>query len=123
MCQMLLQNATAILLQNATVITKCDVYYKFPQYNDYFVSLLSEFQCGFRQDFNAQQRVLVWIEKLRKIKYRRGAFAAGLTVLKDFDCIPHGLLIAKLGAFGFNKKVTYFYQLVLRTENKKPTLG
>ena len=26
--QMLLENATAILFQNATVITKCDVYYK-----------------------------------------------------------------------------------------------
>ena len=29
----LLQNAT-ILLQNATVITKCDVYYKLRQYTD-----------------------------------------------------------------------------------------
>ena len=29
----LLQNAT-ILLQNATVITKCDVYYKLRQYKD-----------------------------------------------------------------------------------------
>ena len=28
----LLQNAT-VLLQNATIITKCDVYYKLRQYN------------------------------------------------------------------------------------------
>ena len=29
----LLQNASGFLLQNATVITKCDVYYKLRQYN------------------------------------------------------------------------------------------
>ena len=47
MCQILLKNTTAILfevwpllqiaailLQNATVITKCDVYYKSWQYNE-----------------------------------------------------------------------------------------
>ena len=32
MRQILLQNATAILLQNATGITKCEVYYKLQQY-------------------------------------------------------------------------------------------
>ena len=32
----LLQNATT-LLQNATVITKCDVYYKLRQYNNMVV--------------------------------------------------------------------------------------
>ena len=29
----LLENASGFLLQNATVLTKCDVYYKFRQYN------------------------------------------------------------------------------------------
>ena len=31
---MLLQSAAAILLQNATVFTKCNVYYKLQQYNE-----------------------------------------------------------------------------------------
>ena len=33
MREILLQNATAILLQNAAVIAKCDIYYKLRQYN------------------------------------------------------------------------------------------
>ena len=36
MRQILLENAT-VLLQNAAVITKYDVYYKLRQYNVYFV--------------------------------------------------------------------------------------
>ena len=72
--------------------------------NDYFVNLLSKFQCGYRQDFSAQQCVFILIEKLRKIRDQRGVFSAGLTdVLNDFDGIPHGLLTAKLGSFGFDK--------------------
>ena len=43
--------------------------------------------------------------KKKKIGDNRGVFAAVITDLfKAFDCIPHGLLIAKLNAFGFDKK-------------------
>ena len=49
--------------------------------------------------------MLFLIGKLRKIRDQRVAFAKGLTdVLKDFVCIPDGLLIAKLGPFGIDKK-------------------
>ena len=75
------------------------------QINDYFESLLSKFQCGFRQEFGAQHCLLVMVEKLKKIRDNKGVFAAVLTDLsKGFDCIPHGLLIVKLNAFGFDKK-------------------
>ena len=71
--------------------------------NKYFESLLSQFQCGFKQGFSAQNCLLVMVEKIKKIRDNKGVFAAVLTDLsKAFDCIPHGLLIAKLNAFGFN---------------------
>ena len=36
------------------------------QINKYFESLLSEFQCGFRQGFSAQHCLLVVVEKMEK---------------------------------------------------------
>ena len=53
---------------------------------------------------------------MKKNRDNKGVFDAVLTDLfKAFGCIPHGLLIAKLNAFGFDKKSlsfisTYFYK-------------
>ena len=63
------------------------------QLNEYFANFLSKYQCGFRQRFSTQHRLLVMIEKLTKIRDEKGAFAAVLTDLsKAFDCIPHNYL-------------------------------
>ena len=65
----------------------------------YFSDLLSKYQCGFRQGFENQNFLLSMIEKLRKIRDKKGIFAAVLTDLsKAYDCISHNLLIAKLSA-------------------------
>ena len=77
------------------------------QINHYFLSLLSELQCGLRQGFSAQHCFLVMVEKMKKKKKNRDnrvVFGAVLTFRSEaFECIPHGLLIAKLSAFGFDK--------------------
>ena len=53
----------------------------------------------------------------------KGVFAAVLTDLsKAFGCIPHGLLIAKLNAFGFDKKLLSFISAFLK-ENKETKVG
>ena len=75
------------------------------QISEYFESLLSKSQCGFRQGFSAKNCLLVIVEKMKKIRDNKGVFAAVLADLsKAFNCIPHSLLIAKLNGFGFDKK-------------------
>ena len=90
------------------------------QMNKYFESLLSKFQCGFRQGLSAQHCLLGIVEKMKKRSDSKGGFAAVLTNLfKDFDCIPHGLLIAKLNAFGPDKNHCRLFLPICIMKNKK----
>ena len=55
------------------------------------------------QGFRAQHCLLVMVDKIRKIRDNKGVFAAVLTDRsKTFDCIAHGLLIARLNTFIFD---------------------
>ena len=64
--------------------------------------LLSEYQCGFREGFNAQNCLLAMLEKWKSAVDKGKVFDALLTDLsKAFDCLPHELIIAKLNAYGF----------------------
>ena len=56
---------------------------------------LSKYQCGFRKGYNAQNRLLVLIEKWKKAVDNGNVFGVLLTNLsKAFDCLPHDLIIA-----------------------------
>ena len=94
------------------------------QIDEYFHSILSKFQCGFRRGFSAQHCLLVMIEKFRKIRDQKGVFAAVLTDLsKAFDCIPHNLLIAKLRSYGFDEKSLVFISAYLKDRKQKVKIG
>ena len=94
------------------------------QINEYFESLLSKFQCGFRQGFSAQHCLLVMVKKMKKIRDSKGVFAAVLTdFYKAFDCIPHGFLISKLNAFDFDKKSRSFISAHLNNRKQKTKVG
>ena len=65
--------------------------------------ILSKKQCGFRKGFNAENFLLVMIEKWRQCLDQGGVCSALLTDLsKAFDSLPHSLLIAKIHAYGFD---------------------
>ena len=65
-------------------------------------NILSNFQCGFRKDLNAQQSLLGVIEKAKGVMGKGGHFIVSLTDLsKAFDCLLHYLVIVKLHAYGF----------------------
>ena len=73
------------------------------QINDSFHPLFSKFKCGFRKGFNAQQCLLVLIEKCREILCKQGCAGVLLTDLsKAFDSINHELLLAEPHAYGFS---------------------
>ena len=92
------------------------------QLNKYFTNFLSKFQYGFRQGFSTQHYLLVIIEKLKKNRDQKGAFAAVLTDLsKAFDCMPHQLLIAKRNAYGFDWRSIAFISAYIK--NRKQKLG
>ena len=85
----------------------------FSQVNNFMDPKLSIYQCGFRQGTNAQNCILLMLEKWKKCLDGKGKTGALLTDLsKAFDCLDHGLLIAKLDAYGFGYnalKLIYSY--------------
>ena len=59
--------------------------------------------CHYRKGFNTQQALLSLIERWKNTLDQNGYGTAILIEFsKAFDTINHDLLIAKLGAYGFN---------------------
>ena len=86
------------------VYEKC----RYKQIENCIENIISNFQCGFRNGFNAQKCLIGMIEKAKRIMHKGGHFSALLTDLsKAFDCLPHDLLIAKLDAYGFKNDALY----------------
>ena len=94
------------------------------QLDEYFRDLLSKYQCGFRQSNETQNYLLTMIEKLGKIRDKKSIFAAVLTDLaKAFDYISHNLLIAKLSAYGFDRKSLMLTSAYLKSRKQSTRIG
>ena len=86
----------------------------------YFDSGFSKSQCGFRKGFNAQHCLLTMVEKWRKTLDEGGKTGTVLTDLsKAFDCIDYNLLIAKLNAYGFEKRSLEFIHSYLTNRKQR----
>ena len=73
------------------------------QINDLMNPKLSQNQCGFRKGFSAQYCLILMLENWRKSLDTKGFCGVLLTDLsKAFDCLDHGLLIARMKAYGFD---------------------
>ena len=69
----------------------------------YVDKYLSPYLCGYRKGYNAQYALIAMIEKWKKSLDNSGNAGAVLMDLsKAFDTIHHELLVAKLGAYGFD---------------------
>ena len=71
----------------------------------YIDQYLSNFLCGYRQDYSTQTALISMLEKWRNILDNKGYSGAILMDLsKAFDTINHELLLAKLHAYGFSEQ-------------------
>ena len=100
---------TISILPNLSKIHERLLYDQIYTYFDkFFVKHLR-----FRNGYNAQQCLLVMIEKIKEARDKNKVCAAVLTDLsKAFDCLKHDLLNEKLHAFGFDYislRVIYAY--------------
>ena len=73
------------------------------QISEYFETVLSKLQCGFRKGYSTQDYLLVMVENCKKALDQGNEYGALLTDLsKAFDCLPHDVIVAKLHAYGFS---------------------
>ena len=79
------------------------------QVNGFISNCLLPYLCGYRKGYNTQQTLLTLFEKWKKNLDDKGYGGAVLMDLsKAFDTLNHGLLIAKLSAYGFDHDALKF---------------
>ena len=110
-----------------SILPKISKIYERCRYNQmqtYFDNLISKYQFGFRKGFNAQHCLVNMIEKWKESVDSGGAFGALMTgISKAFDCLHHELLVAKLDAYGFDKKSLKLFQQYLSNRKQRVNVG
>ena len=90
---------------------------------DYMGHYLSSVLCGFRKlnkGYNAQHVLVRLLEKWKTSKDNGENIGTVLMDLsKGFDCIEHGLLLAKLNAYGFSRKALRFVTSSLENRHQR----
>ena len=86
--------------------------------------LLSINQCGFRKGFSAQHCLITMLEKWRTSVDNKLIAGILLTDLsKEFDCLIHELLIAKLHAYVFDYNALLLIHNYLSNRNQRVKLN
>ena len=89
---------------------------------DHFYVLFNEFLAAFRKSYSCQTLLIKFIEDLKSaLDKGRKIGTVYMDPSKAFDCLPHGLLIAKLHAYGLSETAceTMFDYLQDRTQRVK----
>ena len=99
-----------------------------PLYPKVFERILDQqlypYLCGFRKGYSTQYSLIGMLEKWKGALDKSGIAGALLTELsKAFDCLNHELLIAKMGAYGFDRKSLLFIASYLSNRKHRNKLN
>lgn len=87
---------------------------------NYFKSIFSEYQCGFRKSCSTQNGLPLMVEEWKKCLDKIGTCGAQLTDLpKAVDCLPYNLLLAKIHAYGFDECSLEYMKNNLRNRKQR----
>ena len=90
------------------------------KFKPFINSFLSEYMAAYREKYSTNHVLIRLIENWKRALDEK--FIVGTVLMdlsKEFDCIPHDLLIAKLYAYGFSlKTVTFIYSYLKRKKQK-----
>ena len=91
------------LVSLLTVISQIYESAMFDKVSDYFGSIFEDLLCAFRKKYSCQSTLIKAIDDW-KVSLDRNQMigAVFMDLSKAFDCLPHGLIIAKLHAYGLS---------------------
>ena len=73
------------------------------QISEYFETIFSKFQCGYRKGYGTQDCLLAMVVNCKNALDQGKEYGALVTDLsKACDCLPHDLIVAKLHLYGFS---------------------
>ena len=96
----------------------------YNQVYEYMNCKFHSYLSGFRKGYSCQDVLLRMTEDVRKSLdrgYTLGIIAIDLS--KAFDCMPHGLLLAKLSAYGFDMASCLLMQSYLMKRQQRVKIG
>ena len=94
------------------------------QLTDYFLKFLNKVLCALRKKYSCQSLLIKMVTEWKTaLDNRHITGAVFMDLSKAFDCLPHGLLIAKCHAYGLTYPLLSFSQSVLTNANSVSRLA
>ena len=94
------------------------------QLTEYFVTILNKLLCAFRKRYSCQSLLVKMVDEW-KVALDKGCItgAVFMDLSKAFDCLPHGLLIAKCHAYGLTVPVCELLTDYLSQRKQRVNIG